>query len=111
MDGHALADGAPAGRGTTIPDIASDSGSDLHRSGAMLGDRVTYSSDHHPLSSDAGSLFWSDPAGKLGNAEFRTDKDAPANKVDTTKGYTFESFVKIPEDFNGAQHGLSLIHI
>ena len=104
-DGHALVDGAPAGRGTTIPDIASDSGSNLHRAGAMLGDRVTYSTDHHPLSSDAGSLFWSDPAGKVGNAEFRTDKGAAANSVDTTKGYTFESFVKIPEDFNGAQHG------
>ena len=71
----------------------------------MLGDRVTYSSDHHPLSSDSGSLFWSDPAGKVGNAEFRTDKGAAANNVDTTKGYTFESFVKIPKDFNGAQHG------
>lgn len=103
-EGAALNDGAPAGAGTIIPDIAGEG--DLHREGGVVGaDRVTYSSDHHPLSSDSGSLYWADPAGKPTTAEFKSAKDAAINRFDSDSGYTFESFVKLPEDFDGEKHG------
>ncbi|MDK6808341.1 MULTISPECIES: LamG-like jellyroll fold domain-containing protein [unclassified Corynebacterium] len=107
-DGKQLADGDVATEGAVIPDaFGADGAGDLVREGgpSNLGERITYSTDHHPLSSDSGSLYWSDPAGKTAMAEFRSKEGADINKVDTSAGYTFESFVKIPKDFNGSEHG------
>lgn len=107
-DGKQLADGDVATEGAVIPDVfGADGAGDLVRGGgpSNTGERITYTKDHHPLSSDSGSLYWSDPAGKLAMAEFRSKEGAEINKVDTSEGYTFESFVKIPKDFNGSEHG------
>ena len=107
-DGKQLADGDVATEGAVIPDVfGADGAGDLVREGgpSNTGERITYTKDHHPLSSDSGSLYWSDPAGKLAMAEFRSKEGAEINKVDTSEGYTFESFVKIPKDFNGSEHG------
>ena len=107
-DGKQLADGDVATEGAVIPDVfGADGAGDLVREGgpSNTGERITYTKDHHPLSSDSGSLYWSDPAGKLAMAEFRSKEGAEINKVDTSEGYTFESFVKIPKDFNGSKHG------
>lgn len=102
-NGKQLTEGQAAGAGSIIPDIAGDG--DLYRQPGSLPNRVTYSKDHHPLSSDSGSLYWSDPQGLLLTAEFSSLADASINSVDTTAGYTFESFVKLPADFNGSVHG------
>lgn len=102
LDGKQLAEGEAAGRGSVIPDINGD-GALTRESG--LDDRVTYSTEHHPLSADAGSLYWSDPAGKPAVAWFKSAPDAAINNVDTSRGYTFESFVKLPADFDGEKHG------
>lgn len=101
-DGAALHDGDQAGAGTVIPD--QQGGSDMHREG---GDdaRVTYSEDHHPLSSDSGSLFWNNPTGERDINWFKTADGAPANAVETPEGYTFETFVKLPKDFDGDKNG------
>ncbi|MDO5032700.1 LamG-like jellyroll fold domain-containing protein [Corynebacterium sp.] len=104
-DGVRLNDGDVAKQGAIVPDVHGEG--DLIREGgaSTVGDRITYSKDHHPLSSDEGSLYWADPAGKLSMAEFKSVPGAAINNVDTTQGYTFESFVKIPKDFNGSKHG------
>ncbi len=108
-DGRRLAEGEAAGAGAIIPEVFSaESGpaaGDLIREAGSLGERITYSTEHHPLSSDEGSLFWADPAGKPATAEFKTTPGAAINDVDTTSGYTFETFVKLPADFNGSDHG------
>lgn len=107
-DGKQLSDGDVATEGAIIPDaFGADGAGDLVRGGgpSNTGERITYTKDHHPLSSDSGSLYWSDPAGQAAMAEFRSKEGAEINKVDTSAGYTFESFVKIPKDFNGSEHG------
>lgn len=102
-DGTLLADAAPAAKGAIIPEVFAGKDNLVRETGA--DGRVVYSTDHHPLSSDAGSLYWTDPAGSLDVATFKTAEGAAVNNVDTTAGYTFESFVKIPADFNGEKHG------
>ncbi len=101
--GKRLTDGQAAGSGSIIPEVFGNKDHLVRDAGA--DDRIVYSSEHHPLSSDEGSLYWVNPAGKNGVADFKTSKDAAVNNVDTTKGYTFESFVKLPADFNGSEHG------
>lgn len=104
-NGNRLAEGDSARAGAVIPDV--EGNGDLTREGGIsdTDSRITYSSEHHPLSADEGSLYWSDPAGKPGTAEFKSAEGATINDVDTTEGYTFESFVKVPSDFNGSEHG------
>ena len=59
-------------------------------------DDVTFSTDHHPLSSDAGSLAFDDTV-RSGNhlSFFATTGTSPADAVAFGNGYTVEAFVRI----------------
>ena len=115
-DGKRLTDGDTAGVGTVIPDV-SGRGNDMTRaelntrgaSGAQEDD-VTYSDDTHELSSDAGSLNWRnvDSESKRLNW-FETAADAVVNEETFEDGYTFETFIRIDDSFDGDNHWMGAI--
>lgn len=99
---------APAPSGSTIPDVAA--GNDMTRARYRLGakqEHVTFTTDKHPLSSDAGSLRFSEPTLKHGVSWFETADGAPVNSARFDKGYTLEAFLKLDEDWNGDDNGWS----
>lgn len=107
-NGERLKDGDIAGKGTVIPDV-SGNGNDMTR-GALgtrgaIGSReedVKFSADKHELSSDEGSLMWADPGANSQRLNwFETATEAAVNKETFSDGYTFETFVKIDEAFDG----------
>jgi len=106
--GQLLTDATPAPSGSTIPDVAA--GNDMTRARYRLGakqEHVTFTTDKHPLSSDAGSLRFSEPTLKHGVSWFETADGAPVNSARFDKGYTLEAFLKLDEDWNGDDNGWS----
>lgn len=107
-DGVRLKDGDVAGQGTVVPDI-SGNGNDMTRAAlatrGAIGSRdedVRFTGDKHPLSADEGSLAWADPGANAQRLNwFETAADAAVNKETFADGYTFESFIKIDEAFDG----------
>jgi hypothetical protein len=64
---------------------------------------VVHSDDHHPLSSDAGSVqFTNTNRAENRLSFFATDASAPANDETFENGYTVETFIKIDENWTGA---------
>ncbi|GAB3945796.1 LamG-like jellyroll fold domain-containing protein [Corynebacterium tapiri] len=115
-DGKKLGDGEAVPEGAVIPDV-SGNGNDMKRAplstrgsvGAQLED-VTASSDKHELSSDTGSLVWANKnENDKGLSWFETAADAAANSETFEDGYTFETFVKISDDFDGDNHWMGAI--
>ena len=100
-----VTDGQVAPVGSRIEDIAA--GNTLTRAplnepgvtGAEESD-VTWSTDHHHLSSDAGSVCFDD-AGRTGNTAsyFTTADGADVNDETFPNGFTLEAFIKIDPDF------------
>ena len=101
-------DGATLPVGTALPDVAG--ANDMTRApldlpgvnGAQEAD-VRYSAEGHPLSSDGGSITFTNTdraANRL--SFFATGQAAPVNDVTFEDGYTIETFVKIDEDWTGA---------
>lgn len=94
-------DGEIAPVGSVVRDIVG--GDDFTRAplnegpvtGAEESD-VSWSSDHHPLSANAGSVCFAD-ASRVGNVAsyFLTDADAAINAETFSAGFTLETFVKI----------------
>lgn len=108
FNGRPLADGEAAAVGSVVPDIAG--GQDFTRVPLVPGtaeDSVTYSADHHELSSDAGSLKWNKAASDKAVSYFATAAGAPINSENFPNGYTLEAFLKLDEDFNGDDNGWS----
>lgn len=106
INGQAPADGQAVPVGTVIPDVVS--GQDMTRvplaNGVSVGateDMVEFSTDHHPLSSDSGSLKWNKPDQDKNLNWFQTAADAAINKETFSDGYTFETFVKVDKEFSG----------
>ncbi|AMB94169.1 LamG-like jellyroll fold domain-containing protein [Aerococcus sanguinicola] len=105
-------DGQAVGVGEALVDITNPA-NNFYRAplnegnieGAVLED-VTWSSDHHPLSSNAGSIrFKNDhrPTADEPNhraSYFRTKDGAPINLENFENGYTFESFIKFDPEYN-----------
>lgn len=92
-------DGQKVGAGAVIPDV-SGHGNDMNRKPGFADGDITFTKDHHKLSSDTGSLKWTNPgANKLRLNWFETAADAAVNKDDFKDGYTFETFIKIDKDF------------
>ncbi len=94
-----------AHRGDTIPDIAQ--GQDMHRApldnGVSSGSKkedVRFTSDHHPQSSDFGSVCFQAPGDNDKRISwFQTEKDAPINGETFPDGYTMETFVRVDKTF------------
>lgn len=115
IGGEPAADNQAAVPGSVIPDVAN--GNDLVRAelntrgaqGAEEGD-VIYTRDTHPLSSDTGSLRWVNPADDSARLNwFETATDAAINRETFGDGYTFETFVRIDEEFDGDNHWMGAI--
>ncbi|AWB84925.1 LamG-like jellyroll fold domain-containing protein [Corynebacterium liangguodongii] len=108
FNGRRLADGDAVPAGSIVPDVAG--GQDFTRARLRIGtreDSITYSTDHHELSSDEGSLRWDKPTSKIAVSYFETAAGAPINSETFPNGYTIEAFVKLDENFNGDDNGWS----
>ncbi|AGF72759.1 LamG-like jellyroll fold domain-containing protein [Corynebacterium halotolerans] len=115
IDGAQATEGQAVGPGAVIPDVAG--GNHMTRAalnirgaeGAQAAD-VVYTTDTHPLSSDTGSLRWTNPADDPRRLNwFETAADAPLNTETFGDGYTFESFIRIDENFDGDNHWMGVI--
>ena len=100
-----LADGTVLPVGSTIEDIANGNTftrAELNQgtvTGAQESD-VTWSSSHHPLSANFGSVCFDNASNATNTASyFETAADAPINAETFDTGFTFETFVKIDENF------------
>lgn len=116
IDGMQAQDGQAVAPGAVIPDIAN--GDDMVRAelnirgaeGSQTADITYVAGDTHELSSDTGSLKWVDPAGNSQRLNwFETAADAAINSEDFEDGYTFETFIKIDDAFDGDNHWMGAI--
>lgn len=96
--------------GSTIQDIAG--GNTFTRTalnqgtvtGASEGD-VTWSTDHHPFSANAGSVCFANAKKSTNTASyFETAANAALNGETFPNGYTIETFVKFSNDFTVAEN-------
>ncbi|MFC4083117.1 LamG-like jellyroll fold domain-containing protein [Amycolatopsis samaneae] len=101
-------DGQPVAEGTPVRDL-SGHGNDLVRatvpgSGAAA---LTYSARFSPRQPSRASLRF-DGGRKPGRGAYlRTVDTAPMNTATFQRGYTFEAFVWLPEDFRNGDHAWS----
>lgn len=101
------ADGAVLPVGSTITDIAGTSTMTRGEGvGAWAPEQVTASTSHAPLSSDFGSVCFTDAGRNMGDDGatntanfFATADGAPANAESFPNGFTLETFVKIDESY------------
>ena len=94
--------------GVAVRDL-SGHGNDLTRvtlPNGTLND-LTYTREFHPAQPSRGSLFinGSNQNPSQGGAYLRTADGAPLNAETFKNGYTFEAFVRLPEDCCGDKHG------
>ena len=61
---------------------------------------LTWSSDHHPDQPGHASLYFSGDDNPLSGAYLTTGSKAPLNSETFPHGFTMETFVKVPLDFN-----------
>ena len=93
--------------GIAVRDL-SGNGNDLTRvtlANGAPGD-MTYTQEFHPAQPSRGSLFinGSNQNPAQGGAYLRTADKAPLNSETFKNGYTFEAFVRMPEDCCGDKH-------
>ena len=96
------ANGAPVAAGTTIRDL-SGHGNDLSSLVTVPGSpntALTWSTDHAPTQPGQGSLYFDGGQNPLLGAYFTTGANAPLNTETFTSGFTIETYVKIPLDWN-----------
>jgi hypothetical protein len=96
------APGRPVGDGTVARDL-SGNGNDLtarrlHSSGA---DALTRSAGHHPGQPAHASLRFDGGKGPDRGAVLATSADAPLNSEKFIRGYTIETFIRLPDPFEG----------
>lgn len=103
VGGTQLTDGQAVPEGAVVPDV--ENGDDMTFVEASEPGDVTYTDETHELSSDTGALQWNRPEDANDINYFRTADGAEINSHNFPNGYTFETFVKIDEDFNGDDHG------
>ncbi|MDU0479828.1 metallophosphoesterase [Staphylococcus chromogenes] len=72
------------------------------------GGTATFSDDHAADSALPNSIDF-DPAAKHMFTYFETDEKAPINNETFSKGYTYETFIKIDKDFGEANHWMGFI--
>lgn len=96
------ADGAPVAPGTVARDLTGN-GNDLtssllHASGP---ETLTWSAEHHHAQPAHASLRFDGGKGPDRGAVLRTGPSAPVNSAKFESGYTIETFLKLPEPFEG----------
>lgn len=92
--------------GQTIRDL-SGKGNDLTVV-ALPGtssDALTWSDDHHPDQPGHGSLTFAGGRGPVHGAYLTTAADAPLNTEAFKGGYTIETFVRMPLDWDAGRNG------
>ncbi|MEU9556271.1 LamG-like jellyroll fold domain-containing protein [Streptomyces fumanus] len=94
--------GAPVADGTVVRDLTGH-GNDLtvRRIGAGGPGVLTWSPDHHPGQPAHASLRFDGGTGPDRGAILTTGARAPLNSEKFTQGYTIETFVRLPEPFEG----------
>jgi hypothetical protein len=96
------ANGTPVTSGQTIRDL-SGNGNDLATLVTVPGSSssaLTWSNDYHPDQPGHASLFFDGSDGPLTGAYLITGAKAPLNSETFTRGFTIETFVKLPLDFD-----------
>ena len=94
--------------GSRVVRDLSGEGNDLTRVTVGGGEQaLTYSADHHPQQPAHASLFFR--GGRESGAYLRTADGAPLNAQTLTRGYTVEAFIKLPDDFSGANAWCGLL--
>ncbi|WP_066951585.1 LamG-like jellyroll fold domain-containing protein [Streptomyces lushanensis] len=94
--------GAPVADGKVARDLTGNGNdltvSRLHSSGA---DALTWSEDHHEGQPAHASLRFDGGKSPDRGAILTTSANAPLNSAKFTSGYTIETFIKLPEPFEG----------
>lgn len=96
------ADGAPVAPGTVARDLTGN-GNDLTSSLLHAGgpETLTWSAEHHDAQPAHGSLRFDGGKRPDRGAVLRTGANAPVNSAKFESGYTIETFLKLPEPFEG----------
>ena len=96
------ANGAPVTSGQTVRDL-SGHGNDLTTLVTVPGSAanvLTWSSDYHPDQPGHASLYFNGRGNPLHGAYLTTGPKAPLNSETFPQGFTIETFVKLPLDFD-----------
>jgi hypothetical protein len=105
------ADGTAVTTGQTIAD-QSGHGNDLTTLVSVPGGSspaLSWSSDHHPDQPGQASLVFNGSDSPLSGAYLITGPSAPLNAETFRRGFTIETFVKLPGDFESGPHGFSAV--
>jgi hypothetical protein len=96
------ADGTPVAPGTVARDLTGN-GNDLTSSllHASTPGALTWSAEHHDAQPAHASLRFDGRKGPDRGAVLRTGPDSPINSATFESGYTIETFLKLPEPFEG----------
>ncbi|MEV4625355.1 LamG-like jellyroll fold domain-containing protein [Micromonospora sp. NPDC049523] len=96
------APGAPVPAGIVARDL-SGNGNDLtvQRLGASGPEALTYSTEHHAGQPAHASLRFDGGKSPDRGAILRAGPNAPINSMKFTSGYTIETFIKLPDPFEG----------
>jgi hypothetical protein len=68
---------------------------------------LTWTGDHHPDQPGHGSLVFAGQGGPVSGAYFQTADKAPINGETFERGYTFEAFFKVPQDWSSSRNAWS----
>ncbi|MFE2534818.1 LamG-like jellyroll fold domain-containing protein [Streptomyces sp. NPDC059371] len=102
FDVSGTATGAPVEDGTVVRDLTGHGNdltvSRLHASGPAA---LTWSADHHPGQPAHASLRFDGGKGPDRGAILTTRAGAALNSAKFTRGYTIETFLKLPDPFEG----------
>ncbi|MFD5636630.1 LamG-like jellyroll fold domain-containing protein [Streptomyces sp. NPDC127077] len=102
FDGSGRAPGAPVEEGTVVRDLTGHGNdltvSRLHASGPAV---LTWSADHHPGQPAHASLRFDGGKGPDRGAILTTRAGAALNSAKFIRGYTIETFLKLPDPFEG----------
>ncbi|MFC9912437.1 LamG-like jellyroll fold domain-containing protein [Streptomyces sp. NPDC059862] len=104
------APGAPVADGVVVRDLTGNGNdltvSRLHSSGP---EALTWSRDHHPGQPAHASLRFDGGKSPDRGAVLRTAAQAPLNSEKFTRGYTIETFVRLPEPFEGDHSWMGIL--
>lgn len=102
--------GAPVADGVVVRDLTGNGNdltvSRLHSSGP---EALTWSRDHHPGQPAHASLRFDGGKSPDRGAVLRTAAQAPLNSEKFTRGYTIETFVRLPEPFEGDHSWMGIL--
>ncbi|MFD7407897.1 LamG-like jellyroll fold domain-containing protein [Streptomyces sp. NPDC059866] len=102
--------GAPVADGVVVRDLTGNGNdltvSRLHSSGP---EALTWSLDHHPGQPAHASLRFDGGKSPDRGAVLRTAAQAPLNSEKFTRGYTIETFVRLPEPFEGDHSWMGIL--